>query len=165
MGGSTALDPPPSFNSTGVLGWAPATPSFFGHRSLVWLFVGAPFRFVVVQAPCQNLFCGCGVLVGSSEHAKRVKKNVFSVPCVYVPCTPNFQENSILDKNGHFSSQPQNSYPIPDQCFIRDARYPSWWNIAPALVSSWVQFPRLEHTYHWATVVDMSFPFFFHGSS
>ena len=41
--------PPPSYNSEGFLGWAPATPSFFGHRSLVWLFAGAPFCCVVVQ--------------------------------------------------------------------------------------------------------------------
>ena len=41
--------PPPSYNSAGFLGWAPATPSFFGHRSLVWLFAGAPFCYVVVQ--------------------------------------------------------------------------------------------------------------------
>ena len=49
VGGSKALDPPPSYNSEGFLGWAPATPSFFGHRSLVWLFAGAPFCCVVVQ--------------------------------------------------------------------------------------------------------------------
>ena len=49
MGGSKALDPHPSYNSEGFLGWAPATPSFFGHRSLVWLFAGALFCFVVVQ--------------------------------------------------------------------------------------------------------------------
>ena len=54
--------PPPPYNSEGFLGWAPATPSFFAHRSLVWLFTGAPCRFVVVQAPCQNLF----VVVGYS---------------------------------------------------------------------------------------------------
>ena len=41
--------PPPSYSSEGFLGWAPATPSFFGHRSPVWLFAGAPVRFVVVQ--------------------------------------------------------------------------------------------------------------------
>ena len=40
---------PPSYNSEGFLGWAPATPSFIGHRSLVWLFAGAPFCCVVVQ--------------------------------------------------------------------------------------------------------------------
>ena len=44
---------PPPYNSEGFLGWAPATPSFFGHRSLVWLVAGAPFRFVV-HAPCQK---------------------------------------------------------------------------------------------------------------
>ena len=49
VGGSKALDPPTSYNSEGFLGWAPATPSFFGHRSLVWLFAGAPFCSVVVQ--------------------------------------------------------------------------------------------------------------------
>ena len=49
VGGSKALDPPPSYNSEGFLGWAPATPSFFCHRSLVWLFAGAPFCCVVVQ--------------------------------------------------------------------------------------------------------------------
>ena len=49
VGGSKALDPPPSYNSERFLGWAPATPSFFGHRSLVWLFAGAPFCCVVVQ--------------------------------------------------------------------------------------------------------------------
>ena len=63
--------PNPSYNSEGFLGWAPATPSFFAHRSLVWLFAGAPFRFVVVQAPCQNLFVVGGIFVGSSEQAKR----------------------------------------------------------------------------------------------
>ena len=41
--------PHPSYNSEGFLGWAPATPSFFCHRSLVWLFAGAPFCCVVVQ--------------------------------------------------------------------------------------------------------------------
>ena len=49
VGGSKALDPHPSYNSEGFLGWAPVTPSFFGHRSLVWLFAGALFCFVVVQ--------------------------------------------------------------------------------------------------------------------
>ena len=56
VGGSSAgwvglklWTPPPSYNSEGFLGWAPATPSFFGHRSLVWLFAGAPFCCVVVQ--------------------------------------------------------------------------------------------------------------------
>ena len=49
VGGSKALDPHPSYNSEGFLSWAPATPSFFGHRSLVWLFAGAPFCCVVVQ--------------------------------------------------------------------------------------------------------------------
>ena len=49
VGGSKALDAHPSYNSEGFLGWAPATPSFFGHRSLVWLFAGALFCFVVVQ--------------------------------------------------------------------------------------------------------------------
>ena len=49
VGGSKALDPPPSYNYEGFLGWAPATPSFFGHRSLVWLFAGAPFCCVVAQ--------------------------------------------------------------------------------------------------------------------
>ena len=48
VGGSKALNPHPSYNSEGFLGWAPATPSFFGHRSLVWLFA-ALFCFVVVQ--------------------------------------------------------------------------------------------------------------------
>ena len=62
MGGSKALNPTPPFHSEGFPGWAPATPSFFAHRSLVWLFAGAPFHFVVVQAPCQNLF----VVVGYS---------------------------------------------------------------------------------------------------
>ena len=48
VGGSPAgwvgvkLWTPPLFNSEGFLGWAPATPSFFAHRSLVWLFAGAP---------------------------------------------------------------------------------------------------------------------------
>ena len=49
MGGSKGLDPHPSYTSEGFLGWAPATPSFFGHRSLVLLFAGALFCFVVVQ--------------------------------------------------------------------------------------------------------------------
>ena len=49
MGGSKALDPHPSYNSEGFLGWAPAIPSFFAHRSLVWLFARALFCFVVVQ--------------------------------------------------------------------------------------------------------------------
>ena len=49
VGGSKGLDPHPCYNSEGFLGWAPATPSFFGHRSLVWLFAGALFCFVVVQ--------------------------------------------------------------------------------------------------------------------
>ena len=80
--------PPPSKNSEGFLGWAPATPCFFGHRSLVWLVAGAPFRFVVVQAPCQ-----------------KGKKKSFT-PNVYTPYTRNFQENSIMDKSGHFSSHP-----------------------------------------------------------
>ena len=40
---------PPPYNSEGLLGWAPATPSFFGHRCLVWLFAGAPFRFVLCR--------------------------------------------------------------------------------------------------------------------
>ena len=52
-GGGLKLWTSPSYNSEGFLGWAPATPSF-GHRSLVWLVAGAPFRFVVVQAPCQR---------------------------------------------------------------------------------------------------------------
>ena len=60
VGGSKALDPLPLYNSDGFPVLAPATPSFFGHRSLVWLFAGAPFRFVVVQAPCQNLFVVVG---------------------------------------------------------------------------------------------------------
>ena len=56
VGGSSAgwvglklWTPPPSYNFEGFLGWAPATLSFFGHRSLVWLFAGAPFCCVVVQ--------------------------------------------------------------------------------------------------------------------
>ena len=49
VGGSKGLDPHPSYHSEGFLGWAPATPSFYGHRSLVWLFAGALFCFVVVQ--------------------------------------------------------------------------------------------------------------------
>ena len=53
---------PSPLHSEGFLGWAPATPSFFAHRSFVWLSAGAPFRFVVVQAPCQNLL----VVVGDS---------------------------------------------------------------------------------------------------
>ena len=61
VGGSSAgwvglklWTPPPSYNSEGFLGWAPATPSFFGHRSLVWLFAGAPFCCVVAQAAGVN---------------------------------------------------------------------------------------------------------------
>ena len=47
--------PPPSQNySEGFLGWAPATPSFFVFKSLVWLCAVAPFRFVLVQAPCST---------------------------------------------------------------------------------------------------------------
>ena len=34
VGGSKALDPHPSYNSEGFLGWAPATPSFFGQEAL-----------------------------------------------------------------------------------------------------------------------------------
>ena len=49
VGGSKALDPHPCYNFEGFLGWAPATPSFFGHRSLVLLFASALFCFVVVQ--------------------------------------------------------------------------------------------------------------------
>ena len=40
---------PPRYNSKGFLGWAPATPFFFGQRSLVWLSAGALFYCVVVQ--------------------------------------------------------------------------------------------------------------------
>ena len=54
-------DPPPPYNSEGFLGWALATPSFFGHRSLLWLFAGT----------MPKSLCGCGVFVGSSEQAKR----------------------------------------------------------------------------------------------
>ena len=46
MGGSSAgwvdlrlWTPPPPYNSEGFLGWAPATPSFFVLRSLVWLLL------------------------------------------------------------------------------------------------------------------------------
>ena len=52
----------PPYNSEGFLGWAPATPSFFAHRSLIGLFASAPVCVVVVQAPCPNLF----VVVGYS---------------------------------------------------------------------------------------------------
>ena len=58
--------PPPSYNSEGFLGWAPATPSF-----LVWLCAIAPFRFVFMQAPCPNLFVVVGDLLVSSDVAKR----------------------------------------------------------------------------------------------
>ena len=48
--------PTPSYNSEGFLGWAHDTLSFLMYRILVWVFAGAPFRFV---------------FVGSSDGAKR----------------------------------------------------------------------------------------------
>ena len=57
----------PFYNSEGFLGWARATPSFFAHRSLVWLFAGAPFRFVVVQAP---------YIANSIKHSKIINMRV-----------------------------------------------------------------------------------------
>ena len=66
MDGSKALEPPPpSYNSEGFLGWAPATPSFFVFRSPAWLCLRAvaPFRFVFMQAPCGNLFVVVGHLL------------------------------------------------------------------------------------------------------
>ena len=47
VGGSEALDPAPPYNSEGLLGRGPATPSFFAHRCLVWRFAGAPVAAAV----------------------------------------------------------------------------------------------------------------------
>ena len=70
----------------------------------------------------------------------------------------------MMDNNRHFSSQPKIIVPSLTW-FIRDAQYPSWWNIAPAHAISWVQLLGLAHTCRQATRVDLFFPFFFHGSS
>ena len=70
-----------------------------------------PFPLCRCAGTMRKSLCGCGVFVGPSEQAKRVKKCVFT-PCVYVPFTWNLKENSIKDKMGIFESA-QNNYPIP----------------------------------------------------
>ena len=76
MGGSPAgwvglkLWTLPACNFDGFPGWAPATPSFFAHRSLVWLFAGVPFHSVIVHAPCQNLFVVVGYLLDPLNRPK-----------------------------------------------------------------------------------------------
>ena len=101
---------PPSYNSKGFLGWAPATPSFFGHRSPVWLVAGAPFRFVVVQAPCQ-----------------KGKKKCFHPMCLY-SIYSEFSGEFKNAQKGAFFQPSQNNYLIPDRVLVKDVQYPSWWN-------------------------------------
>ena len=65
------MEPPPSYNSKGFVGWAPATPSFGAYKSLVKLCAVAPFRFVFMQAPCGNLFVVLGHFLVSLIHNKK----------------------------------------------------------------------------------------------
>ena len=110
---------PPSYNSEGFLGWAPATRSFFGHRGLVWLVAGAPFRFVVVQAPCQ-----------------KGKKMCFHPMCLYSIYSEFSGELNNGQKWAFFQSSQNNSL-ILDRVLVKDVQYPSWWNIARTTARSW----------------------------
>ena len=133
---------PPCYKSEGFLGWAPATPSFFGHRSLVWLVAGAPFRFVVVQAPCQK--------------GKKMCFHPMSLYSIYSEFSGEFNNGQ---KWAFFQSS-QNNYLIPDRVLVKDVQYPSWWNIARATARSWVHFLGLAYTCHCAKAVELFPPFF-----
>ena len=78
--------PPSPYNSEGFLGWAPATP-FFGHRSFVWLFAGAPFCFVVVQ-------------VAGGQVAIFHMADFFLITCTKVPELDGSSVVEILDSVG-----------------------------------------------------------------
>ena len=124
------------------MGQAPATPCFFGHRSLVWLVAGAPFRLVVVQAPCQKGNKMCFHPMG-----------LYSIYWEFSGEFGNGQKWAFLQSS-------QNNYLIPDRVLVKDVQYPSKWNIARTTARSWVHFLRLAYTCHCAKVVELFPPFF-----
>ena len=94
MGGSSA-------GWVGLELWSP--PPLLIPR-VSWVGLQPPLLSLVTGALSSWLLVPLSAL--SLCRHQRVKKCVFT-PCVYTPYTRNFQENSIIDKNGHFSSHPK----------------------------------------------------------